>query len=99
MCRNTGQPGAAIRPRCATIRRWGLRYEWHSAQGRVRHNARMHATIRSRGPVARRLLVHDMAQCALPGRSARSLCTQAGFKVCTWCTQPSFDSVHCFSHY
>ena len=24
------------------------------------------------------------------GRSVRSLCVQHGFKVCTWCTQPSF---------
>ena len=23
MCRDTGQPGTAMRPRCATIRRWG----------------------------------------------------------------------------
>ena len=29
-----------------------------------------------------------------PGRSAHGLCAQAGFRVCTWCTQPSFDSVH-----
>ena len=33
---------------------------------------------------------HDTAQCALPGRNARGLCVQPGFRVCTWCTQPSF---------
>ena len=35
--------------------------------------------------------------------AVRGLCTQAGFKVCTWCTQPSFGlSVlflsHCLKH-
>ena len=32
------------------------------------------------------------ATCALPGRSGRA----AWVRVCTWCTQPSFDSVHSF---
>ena len=43
---------------------------------------------------------HDTEPCALPGRSACGLCTQAVFRVCTWCTQPSFGFSALFlSHY
>ena len=28
------------------------------------------------------------------GRNARGLCAQPGFRLCTWCTRLSFDSVH-----
>ena len=50
MCCDTGQPGAAIRPRCATIRHWGLRYVRHGEQGCARHSARMPAAIRPARP-------------------------------------------------
>ena len=41
-------------------------------------------------PATRPVLGHDTAQCVLLGRSARGLCMQPEFRVCTWCTQPSF---------
>ena len=50
------------------------------------------ATIRpGRGATTRPSGRHDTEPSARPGRSGR-----AGWaRVCTWCTQPSFDSVHC----
>ena len=38
---------------------------------------------------------HDMAPSALCARGLGAVGAQVGFRVCTWCTQPSFDSVHC----
>ena len=32
----------------------------------------------------------QLALCSRPGRSARAVGAQPGFKVCIWCTQPSF---------
>ena len=89
---------AAIRPRCAMIRRWGLRY--------ARHSARVSAAIRPRGaydttnagPRYGATAPPDTSQCALPGRSARGLCEQAGFRVCTWCTNPVLTQCTVLSH-
>ena len=44
-----------------------------------------------RGATTRPSTHHDTALCAQPRRSGR----EAWVRVCTWCTQPSFDSVHC----
>ena len=70
----------------ATIRRRKLRYAQQRARGALRYNA-LHSQ-----PGLRQVQCWacETALCALPGRSARDLCVQSGFRVCTWCTQPSF---------
>ena len=99
MCRDTGQPEAAIRPRCAMIRRWGPRY--------VRHSARVRPTIRLRGPATllghdTAPLRHDTAECALPGFSACGLCAQAGPGCAPGAPNPVLTQCivlsHCLGH-
>ena len=91
MCRDTGQLGVAIRPRCTTIRRWGLRYARHSAQGRARRygrgglrHGRCSATIRR----SARCLGAVRADCA---------CI-LGSGCAPGVPNLVLDSVHCFSH-
>ena len=70
----------------ATIRRKKLRYEQHRVRGARRYNARHGQPGLRHGWC----WACDTALCVLPRCSARGLCVQSGFKVCTWCTQPSF---------
>ena len=79
----------------------GLRYGTQRPATRATQCLRMTLVL----GVSRYRLRHDRPQATIwpgivplhsrPGRSARGLCAQAGFRVCTWCNQPSFDSMHC----
>ena len=75
--------------------------EWEAATRQVaalRHGERAHSDTAGgaydttgEGATTRPNTHHDTALCAQPEQSGRA----AWVRVCTWCTQPSFDSVHC----
>ena len=107
MCRDTVQPRlrhGAQRP-ATWRRRAATRVAAHDT---VRAHdlgvgcVAIQAATRPARPVTRPTISHDTTghrpttwlQHGRPGRTAHGLCSQAGFRVCTLCTQPSFDSVH-----
>ena len=58
-----------------------------------RQHDRTQPATRLDGATTRRPVRAATRRCA-PGLGA--VCMQPGFRVCTLCTRPSFDSVHCF---
>ena len=78
--------GLATRPRCATIRRWGLQH--------TRQHATRHACMTLVLGVSRYRLRHGQpglrhhrpqSLCARPGRCARAVCEQPGSVGCAPC--------------
>ena len=73
----------------AIQRSQGLRYG-----AAVRHDTALGVATRATAPATRHAVRTRHGWGGWPGHNACAIGAQAGFRVCTWYTQPSFDSMH-----